>query len=60
MLRMINEFVYGGAKIIHPVIHLCKPLGQTASSTNTKGYCLYAVNLKGEYGKELTDLTNEK
>ena len=58
MLRMINEFVYGGAKIIHPVIHLCKPLGQTASSTNTKGYCLYAVNLKGEYGKELTDSTN--
>lgn len=45
MLRMIYEIVYGGARVLHPVIHLCKPTGQTLPSTNTTGYCLYAVNI---------------
>ena len=58
MLHLINELVYGGAKVLHPVIHICKPIGQTASSTNTKGYCLYAANLKGEYGTDILASTN--
>ena len=28
MLHLINEAIYGEAKILHPIIHLCKPLGQ--------------------------------
>ena len=58
MLHLINELVYGRAKVLHPVIHICKPIGQTASSTNTKGYCLYAANLKGEYGTDILATTN--
>lgn len=50
MLRLINEAVYGGAKVLHPVIHICKPLGQSLASTNTTGYCLFAANLNGSYG----------
>lgn len=50
MLRMIYEMVYGGARVLHPIIHICKPTGQNLSSTNTTGYCLYAVNLdNGSY-----------
>lgn len=45
IVRMIFELVYGKAKIIMPLIHICKPTGQTASTTNTKGYCIYAVNM---------------
>ena len=45
MVRLINEMVYGKAKVLHPIIHICKPLGQNHSSTNTKGYCLYCVNM---------------
>lgn len=45
MLHLINELVYGGAKVLHPVIHVCKPTGQSLASTNTSGYCLYAVNV---------------
>lgn len=58
MLHLINELVYGRAKVLHPVIHICKPIGQTASSTNTKGYCLYAANLKGDYGIDILASTN--
>ena len=58
MLHLINELVYGRAKVLHPVIHICKPIGQTASSTNTKGYCLYAANLKGDYGTDILASTN--
>lgn len=58
MLRMINELVYGKAKVLHPVIHIWKPIGQTAAATNTKGYCLYPANMKGEYGVEIAASTN--
>ena len=58
MLHLINESVYGEAKVLHPVIHICKPLGQTMSSTNTKGYCLFEANLKGDYGVEILDSNN--
>ncbi|SFA91769.1 hypothetical protein SAMN05216312_102229 [Cohnella sp. OV330] len=50
MLHLINEAVYGGAQVLHPVIHICKPLGQTSSDTNTSGYSLFAANLSGNYG----------
>lgn len=53
MLRLINESVYGGAKVLHPVIHVCKPFGQTLAATNTKGYCLFETNLKGSYGQDI-------
>lgn len=59
MLHLINESVYGGAKVLHPVIHICKPTGQTLSSTNTKGYCLYESNLKGSFGVSETDILNK-
>ena len=58
MLRMIFELVYGDAKVLHPVIHLFKPLGQTLSTTNTKGYCLFETNLNGEYGVSEIDEVN--
>ena len=58
MLHLISELVYGGAKVLHPVIHICKPIGQNHSGTNTKGYSLYAVNLKGDHGVDITDSIN--
>ena len=59
MLHLINELVYGEAKVLHPVIHVCKPIGQTLASTNTKGYCLYQANLNGSYGVDVTAESNE-
>lgn len=59
MLHLINELVYGEAKVLHPIIHICKPLGQSLSSTNTSGYCMFAVNLKGDYGIDITNSKNE-
>ena len=59
MLHLINELVYGEAKVLHPVIHVCKPIGQTLASTNTKGYCLYQANLNGNYGVDVTANSNE-
>lgn len=58
ILHIINEAVYGGAKVLHPVIHICKPIGQTSSDTNTRGYCLYQANLIDDYSKEITDSGN--
>ena len=58
MLHLINEAIYGEAKILHPIIHLCKPLGQTLSSTNTRGYCLFETNLKDSYGVDITNKNN--
>ena len=58
MLRMIFELVYGDAKVLHPVIHLLKPLGQTLLATNTKGYCLFETNLNDEYGVSETNEAN--
>lgn len=50
MLHMINGLVYGRAEVIHPIIHICKPQGQTSSDTNTRGYCIYAVDMSnGSY-----------
>ena len=54
ILHIINEAVYGGAKVLHPVIHICKPIGQTSSDSNTRGYCMYQANLQGEYGQDLS------
>lgn len=44
IVRMIFELTYRKAKVIMPIIHICKPTGQTSEQTNTKGYCLYAVD----------------
>lgn len=50
MLHMVNGLVYGRAEVIHPIIHICKPTGQTSSDTNTRGYCVYAVDMSdGSY-----------
>ena len=50
VVRMIFEMLYGKAKIIMPLIHVCKPTGQSSSQTNTVGYCLYAVDMNtGNY-----------
>ena len=54
MLRMIYELIYSEAKTVMPIIHLCKPLGQTLAATNTRGYALYITNLKEEnYGVDI-------
>lgn len=45
VVRMIHELWYRKAKVLMPVIHICKPTGQTAHSTNTSGYCLYQVDM---------------
>ncbi len=58
MLRMINEFAYSGAKVIHPVIHLLKPIAQTLSSNNTRGYCLLKANLDGDFGHSVLSPSN--
>jgi hypothetical protein len=50
IVRMILELAYRKAKVVMPIIHICKPTGQTSSQTNTAGYCLYAVNMSdGSY-----------
>ena len=50
MVHLIDEMVYGKAEVLHPIIHICKPTGQSATSTNTKGYCLYQVDMNdGSY-----------
>lgn len=50
IVRMILEMVYRKAKIVMPIIHVCKPTGQSAAATNTAGYCLYAVDMEtGNY-----------
>lgn len=50
VVRMIFELAYRKAKVIMPIIHICKPTGQSSSQTNTVGYCLYAVNMStGNY-----------
>lgn len=50
MLHMINSIIYGRSQVVHPIIHICKPTGQTSSDTNTKGYCMFAVNMEdGSY-----------
>lgn len=46
MNRLAYELVYGGAKVIMPIIHICKPTGQSSSATNTRGYCLYATDME--------------
>lgn len=61
MIRLIFELIYGEAQVLHPVIHIFKPIGQTLSATNTKGYCLLQCNLNGEYGYDLSsDVTLNK
>lgn len=45
MVHLINELVYGEAEVLHPIIHICKPTGQSSVDTNTRGYCLYAVDM---------------
>ena len=45
VVRLIFELAYRKARTIMPVIHICKPTGQTSSQTNTVGYCLYAVDM---------------
>jgi len=50
IVRMILELAYRKAKVVMPIIHICKPTGQASSQTNTAGYCLYAVNMSdGSY-----------
>lgn len=54
MLYLINQAVYSDSLVMHPIIHILKPIGQTEASTNTKGYGLMQANLQGEYGQELS------
>lgn len=50
MDRLCYELTFGGAKVIMPIIHICKPTGQDLSDTNTRGYCLYAADMSdGSY-----------
>ena len=50
IVRMILELAYRKAKVIMPIIHICKPTGQSSYQTNTTGYCLYAVDMNtGNY-----------
>ena len=59
MLRMIYELIYSEAKTVLPIIHLCKPLGQTLAQTNTRGYCLFITNQKEEeYGVDILSSSN--
>lgn len=45
IVRMINELWFRKAKIIMPVIHICKPTGQGSEQTNTKGYSVFPVDM---------------
>lgn len=50
VVRMCFEMWYRKAKVVMPIIHICKPTGQTSQQTNTTGYCLYAVDMEtGNY-----------
>ena len=44
--RLCYELEIGGANVIMPIIHVCKPAGQSSYDTNTRGYCLYAVDME--------------
>ena len=60
MLRLIFEAVYGGAEVLHPIIHICKQIGQSGYTSNTSGYGMFACNLKGEkYGLFPDEKLNE-
>lgn len=58
VLAMINNIVHGGAKVLAPLIHIFKQLGQTSAQTNTDGYALLQCNLPGEYGVEPNNAAN--
>ena len=58
MLRLINEAVYGEAEILHPVIHICKQLGQSSGTSNTEGYAMFECNLQEGYGETIFSETN--
>ncbi len=45
LIRLAFELNQGGAKALLPIIHICKPIGQSSYDTNTRGYCLYAVDM---------------
>lgn len=45
MQRMLHELSMNGAKVVMPIIHVCKPAGQTSYDTNTRGYCVYATDM---------------
>lgn len=45
IVRMICELAYRKARITMPIIHICKPTGQSSAQTNTAGYCVYAVDM---------------
>lgn len=50
IVRLLLELAVRKAKVVMPVIHICKPTGQSSSMTNTNGYCIYAVNMSdGSY-----------
>ena len=50
IVRMILEMVYRKARVVMPVIHICKPTGQTSSQTNTAGYSMFPVTMEdGSY-----------
>ncbi|PLL29422.1 hypothetical protein CWN50_24250, partial [Klebsiella michiganensis] len=51
MLRDLHNLTFGGAEVVMPLIHLCKQLGESSSSTsNTDGYAIMRCNLPQEYG----------
>lgn len=58
VLYLINNAVYGGAKVFMPIIHVCKQLGATDRATNTKGYALVQCNLQQQYGVSPADNEN--
>lgn len=58
MLVYISGLLYSDARVIMPIIHVCKQLGAASSSTNTDGYALVKCNLQKPYGFGVTDPKN--
>lgn len=58
MQHLINEARYGKAKVLHPIIHVCKQLGQNAQDSNTSGYGMFMANLPGSYGYDMSSNNN--
>lgn len=58
MLAYINSVIYSDSRLIMPIIHVCKQLGATSSSTNTEGYALTQCNLQEGYGLAPSDPQN--
>ena len=45
MLRMVYELTYANAQMLHPIIHLAKPVGQIFDNMTYIGYSMFNIDM---------------